>query len=88
MVSLGYGCYTILSDALQLYIASGKRFIILARPQVSTLVLTKSIFASYMHSKHKVDSQTLPSFVVCHSAASVTRRSQMKELVHLVQLYK
>ena len=47
MVSLGYGCYTILSDALQLYIASGKRFIILARPQVSTLVLTKSIFASY-----------------------------------------
>ena len=30
----------------------------------------------------------LPSSVICHSAASVTRGSQMKELVHLVQLYK
>ena len=83
MVNLGYSCYTILSVAQQLYIASGKRFIMLAlKFLVSTLVLT---FCK-LHSKHKVDSQT--PFVVCYSAASVTRRSQIRELVHLVQLYE
>ena len=87
MVNLGYGCYTILSVAQQLYIASGKGFIILACPQVSTLVFTKSNFASYTLNTKWIHG-LLPSFVVCHSAASVTRGSEMMELVHLVQLYK
>ena len=30
MVNIGYGCYTILSVAQQLYIASGEGFIMLA----------------------------------------------------------
>ena len=86
MVNLGYSCYTILSVAQQLYIASGKK-IYHACPQVSTLVLTKSNFASYILNTKWIHG-LLPSFVVCHSAASVTMGSQMKELVHLVQLYK
>ena len=87
MVNLGYSCYTILSVAQQLYIVSGKRFIILACPQVSTLVLTKSNFASYTLNTKWIH-RLLPSFVVCHSAVLVTRGSQMKELVHLVRLYE
>ena len=34
-IVLGYGCYTILFVAQQLYIASGKAFIIVACPEVS-----------------------------------------------------
>ena len=84
MVNLGYGCYIILYVAQQLYIASGKGFIMLA---FQFLLGIDQIKFCQLNSKHKVDSR-IPSFVVCHSAASVTRGSQIRELVHLVQLYK
>ena len=61
MVNLGYGCYTILSVAQQLYISSGKGFIMLV---IKFLLCIDQIKFCWLNSKHKMDSRT-PSFFCC-----------------------